>query len=897
MNEEIEETEFYQQDFTTASEWEIFISRIEEIINQWRVDDLKETQNKECIWITKSEKLMFADVEFEFLYYEKVKKTEPPCEDTSNRKERFKIENSIDLRHEFHLFDESLCHSHSLIYTWYGVEKYFVLTTTGNIEINSESKIKVLLSSLVIAVSNLNCHIPAFVQIREKWQRLYLGVHQNERFRTNFSMVHLKRIPLNCRYLSDLIQMFLQKVKISHVTNTVCCGTQFTYDLTDFGSSVWKQDIFSLDNDNLDVKSLYRLPFGVAVDPIATLKLKGSWLKQPSTAIGEYQFRSVFEGDRAKNWSILVEDAEPPVCLLSDCLNDYVNSLKNNSTIQDILAELSFDSLVETKSSTISSILGRAARNSLSGAQKLTSTIPENVLVAILYYLFPDADTRESEPSYPYDKKGENNLDESKKFLNVNKECKGFKTCPSDSLLWRFCIISAGLLNSSGFRAFAQIWNEFIQEMRYRWEMNIFIPGLSRDNPDLRTCLLHQKLQMLNCCIERKKSREDSQKELDFDSAEGSSSDEEFFDCAEKPVEEVKKMQPVGRLGKYEGLKLIETGEFLYIPITQEPVPKTEDQLDEDADVLLKLGSDAQGSEMRAKLMSASLLSDMEAFKAANPGAILEDFVRWYSPRDWTEADEEDQWGQKKGELSKRMLIEDNIWAQTWKTAKPVPANKQKLLFLDTTEAEKVMHFLESRTLQQVIELLIPIMLQVAVYRLAEEILPFEVELPDGLERLRNVIKLAERMTRESNISPRKIEGIAQEMAQLELDISKIHSLSYKLNPTGADSKETRELLRDLVKRKEVPVEKKSAIGERLTKLFYEAQQRANLVKEELPEEEATPFSTDRYPHPSMREFVLCVNTRKPEFYSSYCPQYLRAIQTNEGMRLAGAFSEDICFF
>ena len=36
-------------------------------------------------------------------------------------------------------------------------------------------------------------------------------------------------------------------------------------------------------------------------------------------------------------------------------------------------------------------------------------------------------------------------------------------------------------------------------------------------------------------------------------------------------------------------------------------------------------------------MQSACLLSDMEAFKAANPGCVLGDFVRWYSPRDWIE--------------------------------------------------------------------------------------------------------------------------------------------------------------------------------------------------------------------------------------------------------------------
>lgn len=30
--------------------------------------------------------------------------------------------------------------------------------------------------------------------------------------------------------------------------------------------------------------------------------------------------------------------------------------------------------------------------------------------------------------------------------------------------------------------------------------------------------------------------------------------------------------------------------EYLYVPVTQEPVPKTEDQLEDDAEVMLKLG-------------------------------------------------------------------------------------------------------------------------------------------------------------------------------------------------------------------------------------------------------------------------------------------------------------------
>lgn len=409
MNEEIEESEFYQEDFTTASDWEIFISRLEEIINHWKIDDLKEESHEGCIWVTKSEKLTFVDVEFELFYYKKLEaleSSETECQ--SEKPEKYKIENSVDIKYDFPLLGESLCHTHSCIFTWYGLKTYFVLSTTGDTEINSESKIKILVSSLTIVLSNLNCHIPAFVQIREKWQKLYLGVHQNEQFRTNFSMVHLKRIPNDCRYLTNLVDLFTFKLNISSTTSSVSSSVQFTYNLTDFGKSVWKQDIFSMECDHLDAKSLYRLPFGITKDPIDVLKLKATWFKSRDR---DSDYNSQYQAIYATQWSILVEDVDSTISLLCDCLNDYSYSLVINSTIQDILTELSLDKLVETKVSTISSILGRAARNSLSGTQKVTSAISENILVAILYYLFPDADTRQSEPSYPYHEKEEKNHD------------------------------------------------------------------------------------------------------------------------------------------------------------------------------------------------------------------------------------------------------------------------------------------------------------------------------------------------------------------------------------------------------------------------------------------------------------------------------------------------------
>lgn len=40
LSEDIDEQEGYHYDFTTASEWEIFIARLEEIIHDWKVSHL-----------------------------------------------------------------------------------------------------------------------------------------------------------------------------------------------------------------------------------------------------------------------------------------------------------------------------------------------------------------------------------------------------------------------------------------------------------------------------------------------------------------------------------------------------------------------------------------------------------------------------------------------------------------------------------------------------------------------------------------------------------------------------------------------------------------------------------------------------------------------------------------
>lgn len=112
---------------------------------------------------------------------------------------------------------------------------------------------------------------------------------------------------------------------------------------------------------------------------------------------------------------------------------------------------------------------------------------------------------------------------------------------------------------------------------------------------------------MLNVCMERRRIREGGlpfamtrRNSMRSTAATGAhSEDEDEFYDAEADEEDSAAgasaepwNRPEGRLSRLDDLQLVDSDEPLYIPVTQEPVPKTEDQLEKDAEVMLQLGAD-----------------------------------------------------------------------------------------------------------------------------------------------------------------------------------------------------------------------------------------------------------------------------------------------------------------
>lgn len=113
-----------------------------------------------------------------------------------------------------------------------------------------------------------------------------------------------------------------------------------------------------------------------------------------------------------------------------------------------------------------------------------------------------------------------------------------------------------------------------------------------------------------------------------------------FFDAEEGSVSvlDSRREDYFGRQGArcpVQGAYLLNTGDQIYAPYLQRALPLTDDLIAQrqmmmrrqqgmKASVTIK-----QRIEIAQRLQKPKLISDMQAFKAANPGAEFEDFVAW----------------------------------------------------------------------------------------------------------------------------------------------------------------------------------------------------------------------------------------------------------------------------
>lgn len=889
MAEEIDDNDFYHEDFSTKSDWESFNAQLGEIIQEWNLSaadkgpPLTKNQLFTTNWDIKTDTLKLGKKEFTVSYYQASIPDEESTESTSLVDEPKMFSDLMSLENTFCPTDKNNTH---LLAKWYGLRRFLLVEQTHGY-ISNANDCSFFLSSASVVAAETNSTVPIFIPVFNPSWNFFLGVWVDQSIRINFDVVALENGPPSCKYLSGLLMIFKEKLN-GFTTRAATVSVRQTYALGNITkyTNRMKVPFFANHSSDLDLLTedtpmegtyFVALPYGYFGDSKTELLIHCTWPEIAENVAIDTANYSDFVVSKAHAWS--VRAITRARSYLSSALDDFLDLQKSSQTVESYVGRSygsttgdepnPLDQLTKSKFDVTASPFRK-----WSPQKKLAGPLKDNELAEMISYIFPDM---QSETLFAYSKT-------ANKFDPLR-----IKSAGHDSLVVRLsCLLATCNSHFGGKGGMAQLWANFTMELRYRLDNCLQIPGVSSGFPDMRTCLLHQKLQMLNICMERRRIREcgmpfgTSEKDIvemlnaEDENQEDEGTDDEFFDCSDdESINSGGALKPLGRKSKLGDMKLIDSDEFLYVPATQDPVPKTEDQLLDDAEVMLKLGP---GSGLSTQMMCSSLRSDMESFKAANPNGKIVDFIRWYSPRDWEEETDED--GIVKGKLSPRMTAPDNTWQSVWKQAQPVPAYRQKRLFDDTNEALKVLHYLETRSIGEIYELTIVTLLHSAVLKL-KDIITYSNILEAFNDQIEEILSDLCKLSRDTDRIPdNSVIDLLKKIQNLEKTLYQYKNLERLFPNQCPPNEKERKIMIATLSGDEVvlPGASKNTFARRI------------LEKYRL--EVASSDSGKVLPDPASKEYVI----RLEGDSSSSGPQFLRAITSGSRVRLCGAFSENTTF-
>ncbi|XP_019250381.1 PREDICTED: rab3 GTPase-activating protein catalytic subunit isoform X3 [Nicotiana attenuata] len=690
--DDLEEEFEHFDDFTLASSWERFISEIEAVCRKWLADGTKNLLKKDAICLNISEGLYKADLKYEMKSY---------CMEyyfgTVNDVVPGKGNDWSCVLHDLQLF--------------FGVNEFLVIApqSASGVVLDGPEASK-LLSAVAIALSNCSSLWPAFVPVHDPSRKAYIGIqNMGTLFTRRFEADRIgSQVPVKLMHLEGLYELFVSKFAFStEDLSTHLFEVSFKMKLTyctlpyDEDDDVQEPEAGSTESggspkSNHHNKSQWDddCPWSEwysSEDPVRGFELIAVW--------SEKAFESSLDMAELENASPLEADD----WLISPCLSETLTEDSDGKRI-GFASQLRL--LVDALEMSMEAKFIEDFVSEHSGPETVKSSAvipPPTVLDRVLKDLFHEVEGLQL---------GFSDGD--------HKDSRTIKGAPLESLFGQFCL-HALWFGDCNIRAIAIFWIEFVREVRWCWEESQPVPRMpSNCVIDLSTCLINQKLHMLSICINKKRQQEQ-------ESPKGG--EQSFFPAHVKEETQVKRClsphdgktqtssgerERRGSAGVVGSMMLLESQQNMHAPFTQEPPVMTEDMHEERLQAVEALGDSFSFS---AQLEKDILSSDMSAFKAANPDAVFEDFIRWHSPRDWENNDNMDSGGSHdnaikgltvewppRGKLSERMSEFGNSWRKIWNEAPPLPASEQKPLLDPNREGEKVLHYLETLRPCQLLE-------------------------------------------------------------------------------------------------------------------------------------------------------------------------------------------------
>ncbi|KAI5679747.1 hypothetical protein M9H77_00974 [Catharanthus roseus] len=713
LDEDDQEEEFeHFDDFTLASSWERFISEIEAVCRQWLADGPKNLVEKGAVCSDISKNIY--KIKSELKYALKTYSMEYYFEINNNGK----VEEWISMLHE--------------LQQSFGVKDFLVIApqSASGVVLDAPEASK-LLSAVAIALSNCSSLWPAFVPVHDPSRKAYIGIqNMGTIFTRRFEADRIgSQVPIKLMHLEGLYELFVSKFVYSTVDLSMHLfklhfKMKLTYKTlppgdgdgdievqgsdTEFSESGGKPDFDAPCKVQWDEDCPWSEWYS-AEDPVKGFELLSIWSEriiESSMDMAELENATPLEADKwfiIPNLSLNLEGCDGNTVGFASQLHLLVDALNSSLDAQFMEDFVSVES---------------------SGSENLKSSAvipPPTVLDRVLKDLFHEQIKRE--------------LD-----IGEHKNSRAIKGAPLESLFSQFCLHALWFGNCN-IRAIAVLWIEFVREVRWCWEESQLLPRMPTNGSiDLSTCLINQKLHMLAICINKKRQQsQENQDVMEMEDSISSYTEEDVRDSTDlSPLLDINEDSGVerdspstldglvngvvatnisnskhqnatlssehtrrGSSGVVGSMMLLKSYQNMHAPFTQDPPLMTEDMHEERLQAVEALGDSFNFS---AQLEREILLSDMSAFKAANPDAVFEDFIRWHSPRDWENDDRKEigspensgnEWP-PRGRLSERMSESGNSWRKIWNEAPPLAASEQKPLLDPNREGEKVLHYLET---------------------------------------------------------------------------------------------------------------------------------------------------------------------------------------------------------
>ena len=524
-------------DYTVASSWERFLASLENVLQNW-ASSTEKSLGPHPSW-RPNEPVMFQDRIFKLEYFvcsrDDAKTQTRRLTFSSENQERAYdslpslLQEMMDPRADFRPTGHYLNR-------WLGIDRVIVLSPLDHATL-SPNEVKLLLGSLCIALYNAECHLPCILPVGNPSRLLYQGTALHDQVRLRIYGHQFSAAPDTLTTLGDLKAHFAMKLSTEdgqHAADktSVEAAACYSFSFANCNWGAWRtgqqyarsrqsvlqtgeekreRDVVStepftdMSNSVCDLASdsafglvykLAALPWGPEIDPLRNLTLEVSWPDTPyNHALDSLHPLLESELMDATIWTLFPEFDSQPDLPLSDLVGALMQLFVKASSSPKALSSLS--------SRTAGSFLASITLPSSGNVFCTDALLDVKYLDRVIRSLFdPTGWCSNDAPSSVGDLR-------LSQFVNL----RSGKIAPEGSVLW---LISRHILKetrnsvSASLKGLAMLWSAFLKELRWHWENQVTIKCIGPGAPDFRFCLLHQKLQMLNCCIDHRRKHKES---------------------------------------------------------------------------------------------------------------------------------------------------------------------------------------------------------------------------------------------------------------------------------------------------------------------------------------------------------------------------------------------------